>query len=461
MVGDIAQHLYDPDGLGPVIDLKTEGLDAALERSQRLAQSATTPVFEMGFRADGAMAFADVMLPVLSEEGARLWRMVEVKSSTSVKDYHRDDVAIQAYAARHSGLALQAISLAHIDTSWVYPGGSDYRGLLKEVDLTLEAFAREDEVAQWVDEAQATVASTSEPLRDIGPHCVAPFECGFFGHCSKDLPQFEQPIAWLPRLAANLRESLESQGIHELKDVPDDLLNEVQRRVKAHSVAKSVFFDQEGAAEDLKHHPLPAYFLDFETIQFTVPIWAGTRPFQQVPFQFSLHILDKQLNLKSTAFLGTSGNDPSLPFAQALIEACGQTGPVFVYNAGFETARIKELASRFTELSAALLSINERVVDLLPIARNRYYHHTQQGSWSIKKVLPAIDTSLDYSSLVGVQDGGMAQEAFLKAIDASTSKDQKAEIEKQLLAYCGLDTLAMVRLWSFFSGVHVNLKEPE
>ena len=135
-----------------------------------------------------------------------------------------------------------------------------------------------------------------------------------------------------------------------------------------------------------------------------------------------------------------------------MIAACGERGPVFVYNAGFEIARINELAGRFPRLAKALLAINARVVDLLPIAREHYYHPSQQGSWSIKKLLPAACPDLRYEDLDGVQDGGMAMDAFLEALAPLTLANRKAEIEKQLLAYCALDTYAMVRLWSVFSG---------
>ncbi len=213
-----------------------------------------------------------------------------------------------------------------------------------------------------------------------------------------------------------------------------------------------MFFDAAGAAADLAAHDLPAYFLDFETIQFAVPIWKDTRPYQQITFQFSLHTLAVSGQLEQTAFLDLSGNNPSEPFAHALVGACGKQGPVYVYNAGFEKACIRELAERYPHLSESLLAINERVVDLLPIARERYYHPSQQGSWSIKKVLPAVVPELRYDALDGVQDGGMAMDAFLEGIHPNTSAERKAKIEQQLLEYCKLDTYAMVRLWQIFAG---------
>jgi hypothetical protein len=449
-VGDIAQRIYDPEGRGALIDVAIEDFDSAFQRSAELINT-RHPIFEAGFSAGGALAFADVMLPA-QVNGKPVWRMVEVKSSTSVKDYHRDDVAVQAFVAQSAGVPLESISLAHIDNSWVYPGDNDYRGLLKENDLTAEAFARTEEVQGWISQAQSIVGEASEPVMATGDQCDTPFACGFYDYCSRDEPKPEYPVYWLPRFSSAKARELAAQGIDDLRNVPDALLNDKQKRVKEHTQANKAFFDAAGAANDLAPYGLPAYFLDFETIQFAVPIWKGTRPYQQITFQFSLHTLAASGQLQQTAFLDLSGNDPSELFAHALVAACGREGPVYVYSAGFETARIRELAERYPALSAPLLAINERVVDLLPIARDRYYHPSQQGSWSIKKVLPAVVPELRYDALDGVQDGGMAMEAFLEGIHSDTSAERKAEIEQQLLAYCKLDTYAMVRLWQVFAG---------
>ena len=418
-VGDIARRLYDPEGLGALIDVAGEGFDGAFNRSAELLHS-TQPIFEAGFSAGGAMAFADVMLPKL-QDGKQVWRMVEVKSATSVKDYHRDDVAVQAFIAQTAGVPLQSIALAHIDNTWVYPGDGDYRGLLKENDLTGEAFSRTEEVKAWIAQAQSVDAMPLEPEIETGAHCEKPYDCSFYNYCSRNEPKAEFPVYWLPSVRAAKVTELADQGVIDLRKVPDDLLNAKQQRVKAHTLAGTVFFDAAGAAADLAVHSLSGYFLDFETIQFAVPIWKGTRPYQQNTFQFSLHTLSTSGQLDHTEFLDISGNDPSEPFAHALIAACGVSGPVYVYNAGFETSRMSELAARYPHLSAALLAINARVVDLLPVARERYYHPSQQGSWSIKKVLPAVVPELRYDALDGVQDGSMAMDAFLEAIHSDTA----------------------------------------
>lgn len=450
-VGDIARQLYDPKGQGELLDPHAEGFAAAFARTAGLLRSAQ-PIFEASFSAGGALALADVMLP-LRKGGKLTWRMIEVKSATSVKDYHRDDAAIQAFVAKAAGVPLASISLAHIDSSWVYQGNDDYQGLLVENDLTAESFAREADVKSWIADAQKVAGKRKEPAIGTGRQCGDPYECGFLDYCQSQEQQAEYPISWLPRIQSKaLKALIDGEGVSDLRHIPDDLLNDRQCRVKTHTLSGNAYFDAPNAAADLAAHKLPAYFIDFETIQFAVPIWKGTRPYQQIPFQFSSHRLSRTGKTEHTSFLDLSGKDPSKAFAEALIAACGERGPVFVYNAGFETARIRELGERFPRLRKSLLAINERVVDLLRIAEQRYYHPSQQGSWSIKKVLPAVAPDLRYDALDGVQNGGMAMGAFREAISASATESRKVQIEKQLLEYCCLDTYAMVRLWQFFSG---------
>lgn len=450
-VGEIAQQLYDPGQHGVLLDAQRDGFNAVFNRSRELLNS-DQPIFEAGFAIDGALSFADVMIPS-AQDGKRVWHMIEVKSSTSVKDYHRDDIAIQAHIFRKAGVPLASIALAHIDSDFVYPGSGDYSGLLKECDLTEEAFSREKEVLEWMADAQNTVRLPHEPEMQTGIQCSTPYACGFFEYCSSKEPQAEFPVHWLPGIqSSKLRSYIESHPALDLRATPDELLNDIQRRVRDCTLSGSTYFDKTGAAAALAAYSTPAYFLDFESIQFAVPRWAGTRPYQQICFQFSLHIIDGSGELKSTAFLDLSGGDPSRAFAASLISDCSTSGPIYVYNAGFEGARISELAERFPEYSASLLAIKQRLVDLLPITRAHYYHPSQKGSWSIKAVLPAVAPDLSYKDLEGVQDGGMAMDAYLKAIHQDTPSSMKSEIEKQLLSYCGLDTFAMVRLWQFLSG---------
>lgn len=451
-VGEIARRIYDPHDTGTTIDIGALGHGGALALSaELLAAQGDAPVFEAGVSINGALAYADVMLPDVSD-GRFAWRMVEVKSSASVKDYQRDDIAVQTYIATTAGVPLSSVSLAHIDTSFVYQGDGDYRGLLVEKDLTEEAVARAPEVAEWIAGAQSVAAADEEPVIPTGPQCSSPFACAFSAYCNRDQVFPEYPLDSLPRLHPSRRALIEQMGHDDLRDVPDDALNDIQVRVKQCSASGIPYFDAEGAAAELAPYGFPAYFLDFETIAFAVPAWKGTRPFQQLPFQFSLHVLAADGALDHHGFLDLSGADPSLACAVDLIRLCGKKGPVFAYNAGFESRVIRELAARYPEHAVRLNAIAARLVDLLPIARRHYYHPSQHGSWSIKAVLPALCPDLSYDSLDGVHDGNMAQAAYQEAIASNTTVERKEQLRAQLHEYCKLDTLAMVRIWQAFKG---------
>jgi len=448
-VGDVARQVYDKNGDGVFLDLDEIGFSEAFRRSEELLAEGKVPVFEAGVRAGGGLAFADVMLPDDSSDSPR-WHMIEVKSSTSVKDYHRDDVVVQTYIATAAGVELASIALAHINNEFVYPGDGDYRGLFHEEDLTEETRERLGEAATWIREAQKVAAREEEPAINTGSHCRDPFECPFLAYCDRDKEVVEYPLTSLPRFTVAKREACEAKQISDLRDVPDDELNATQLRVKTATLAGEAWFDAEGAAADLAPHGFPAWFLDFETVSFPVPIWKGTRPYQQLPFQYSLHRLDESGELSHEAFLDLGGEDPGELFAKSLVDQCGDSGPVFVYNAGFERSVMSKLAERFPEYAAGLEAIIDRLVDLLPIARNRYYHPDQHGSWSIKAVLPCLVPDLSYGDLEGIADGGMASVAYREAINESSSDERRKEIEKELLEYCHLDTLAMVRMWEVF-----------
>jgi len=194
--------------------------------------------------------------------------------------------------------------------------------------------------------------------------------------------------------------------------------------------------------------PRPRFFLDFETISFGVPVWAGTRPYRQLPFQWSLHVECEGGGLEHREFLDTSGEPPMRACAESLLEALGDAGPILVYT-GFERARIDELAARFPDLAPALRAAAARLVDLHPIVREHYYHPAMMGSWSLKAVLPTIAPDLDYAQLDEVRDGEMAQTAYLEAISPQTAPERRAALRESLLRYCEVDTLAMVRLARF------------
>ena len=452
-VGDASRTVYDPNRTGIFLDIKALGLKGLIAATQTALTERKT-IFEAGFQANGTLSLADILIPVEDASGPA-WRMVEVKSSTGVKEYHVKDLAVQTAVATQAGVRLTKVSVAHVDNTWTYPGSQDYSGLLKEVDQTGHVKELSADVTQWLNDAHLIANLPTAPATSTGDHCTTPFECGFLAYCSASEPKVKHPVTWLPRVQTKaLKAHIASHSVKAIEDVPDSLLNALQLRVKKHTLADTVDFDSAGAKTALDRHPLPAYFLDFETIAFAVPIWAGTRPYEQVPFQFSMHYLQAaDQKPQHSAFLNLSGNNPTRPFAEALVQSCGQTGPIFVYNKGFEGARIADLIRYLQDevgLVAALTAIKARLVDLKPITQDAYYNPVQKGSWSIKAVLTAMVPELSYRHLDTVQDGGGAQQAYLKAIGTPNVRPAPEEIElirKQLLAYCELDTLAMVKIW--------------
>jgi len=250
-------------------------------------------------------------------------------------------------------------------------------------------------------------------------------------------------------LSARLRE----ESYDDLRQVPEERLTKsLHRRVHACAQSGSAYLDPMARIQ-LIDLPYPRFYIDFETYAPAVPVRAGTRPYAtQVPFQWSCHSEGEDGQLRHQAFLSEGSGDPNRAFLDSLLQVLGDVGTIFVYNAGFERGRLRELAALFPELGEPIHGIMARIVDLLPIARAHYYHPDQHGSWSIKAVLPTIAPELAYDGLM-VADGRMAQSAFQEIIDPLTITEQRQALRQALLDYCERDTLAMVRIAWFFQQV--------
>ena len=438
-VGDIARQNHQ----GGVFIETLDRIEAIALTKEATAKHET--IFEGAFFEEDVMIRADLLFP--EKEG---YRLVEVKSSTGVKSYHVDDVTVQSWVMEKAGCTPMSMALAYINNQFVYQGDGNYEGLFAEADLSSQVKPNMPQVQSWVDAAKKTLASPVEPAIAPGEQCTNPFTCDFVNHCSPPEEGVEYPVEILPygkAIAAELR----SDGYKDLRDVPAERLSN-PKHLKVHAVTLSgqAILEIE-AINQIQALPYPRYYLDFETIGFAVPIWAGTRPYMQLPFQWSCHIDKSDGSITHQEFLDLSGNDPREMFAKTLIEAVSTHGPVIVYNAGFEGARIKELAAAFPHLSSELLTIPERFFDLLPLARNHYYHPDMKGSWSIKEVLPTIAPELDYANLE-VSDGAMAQEAYKEAIHGQTTPERKEEVRNAMLKYCQQDTIAMLKIVQSWGG---------
>lgn len=445
-VGEFARSLY-PEG----ILIEGEIATAVAATAAAMEASPQRAIFEAAYVCDDLTVRADLLLP--SNSG---YRLVEVKSGTGIKPHYLDDCAIQAWVLVQNKVNLAAVELAYINTDFVYTGSANYDGNLIYQPLDRDLGPLINEVPGWLESARQVLVG-NEPDIPTGPKCESPYACSFRSYCSNyegAAESVEFPLEVLYRMRASSRAELKAQGYEDAQDVPESVLNEQQRRIqRVCRTGKPELLA--GAQGQLAELPYPRYYLDFETIAFAIPRWVGSSPYRsQIPFQWSCHVESATGALRHVGFLDTSGDDPRRAFAETLIRALGTTGPVFVYNQSFEKSRIAELAAQFPDLAPTLNSINARVVDLLPIARDHYYHPAMKGSWSIKAVLPTIAPDLDYHRLL-VGNGNDAQAAYLEITHARTSASRRSELEEGLEAYCALDTLAMVRLAWFLQGERV------
>jgi hypothetical protein len=438
-VGEIACALC-PDG----VMIKAEpDLGAALEQTQRLLTDGfDRPIFEATFERDGVLIRADMMEP----DGNGAWLLAEVKSSTSVKDYHVGDIATQLWVLEGAGIKVSSASLRHINNKFELTEIGQYQGLLTDTDIAARAKPIAATRGATVTAARE-VLSGDEPKLTMGNQCTSPFTCEFQSYCSaqEDTPELEWPVALLPRTGKRLAAEYAAKGIFELKDVPPaELRHKNHEKIRIATCEDRPFHDAQGVIAETDGWAFPLIHLDFETCNLAIPRWIGTRPYQQIPFQFSAHIQSEDGGVEHFEFLDLSGNDPRLGCAKALANLPA-SGAAVAWNASFERSRLRELAEALPDYSSKLTSLADRLVDLKVIAEKHYYHRDQRGSWSIKAVLPTLAPELNYSTLE-IKGGGKAVEVYEQAIAASVSSDEREAISDALKEYCRRDTWAMVVL---------------
>ena len=437
-VNDIARAQY-PDGVLVSYD---HGANAAVEKTQRLLEEQPgTPIFEATFKAHDVLVRVDILKPC--REG---FELIEVKSSTSVKDHHYEDSAVQTWVLESAGIPVNAIYLCHIDNQFVYPGNGDYRGLFHHEDITQKVRELSRAVPQWV-QRYRDMLNGGEPEIEMGSQCEDPYDCPFIDYCRGE--ETEYPLRYLPYISRQLIDALTAEGIEDIRDIPEGRLSSARQEwVRRITITGEPELRPEAA--EIGAYGYPRYYLDFETIHFAVPIWEGTRPYQALPFQWSCHIELASGEFQHEEYLDTSGNSPMRTCAESLIEVIGKKGSIFAYGS-YEQTVLNALAKRYPDLAEDLHKLTNRLVDLLPIVRNTYYHPDMHGSWSIKNVLPTVAPHLDYGSLGDVQDGSAAGTTYLQIINPETDAVECQHLVRELLAYCKLDTLAMVELVKYLS----------
>jgi hypothetical protein len=421
-------------------------IPAMLQATQDALNAGATVLYEAAFLHDEVLVLLDIL--VRDSDG---WTAVEVKSATTAKDQFVADAALQHLVITTSGLPLQRVQLMLINNQYVRQGPIDVQQLFRLEDVTAQALAMREGLMADIARFKAVLAQPQEPDKDIGPHCHAPYTCPFRDHCWAHVPT--PSVFDLPRIGAEAY-ALEKSGVVRIQDVPPGTaLSAVQQRhVEAHRTGLPQI-DAPAVRAFVDGLRYPLHHLDFETIFPSVPLFDGTRPYQQVPFQYSLHVEDAPgAAPHHQAFLGDGQGDPRAAFVQQMLADIGPEGDILVYNSSFESGIIGALAEAMPHHAAALLALRTRIKDLLvPFRQGWYCHPGFGGSNSLKAVLPALVPRLSYSRLA-IQDGGAASDTFLRLLLRDPQLDP-AIARKDLLDYCHLDTLAMVEVLAVLRGV--------
>ena len=416
---------------------------AAVRRTaQLLADPAIPAIFGGAFEHDGARVRVDV----LERLRAARWGMRQVKGSTRVKEHHADELALGAHVLNGAGIEPASIEILHVNNSYVHGGGKIlWRKFFTRSDESRKVTALLANLPARCVAMRKNLAARAMPHAEPGSHCNTPHRCEFHADCTAN-----KPVDWvinLPRLSARQAGELQALGIEAISKIPADFrLTAKQETVRAATVTGRPYVSAD-LAKLLRHFAPPACFLDFEAMMPPIPLYAGTRPYQTLPFQWSLHAIDAKGKLHHREFLAAGDKDPRAEFARTLIDALGQfAGRVIVYSA-YEQTRLNELAIAFPDLRAQINEIIPRLLDLLPIVREAVYLPEFQFSYSIKNVAPALAPGFGYDDLAGIADGMAASDAFVRLASGSVSDpDEIAQTRAALLAYCKRDTLAMVEV---------------
>ena len=437
-VGLLAQERYPG---GKLIVAEYYETDLAVEETAGALLDASIPaLFEPAFVHKNVSARVDV----LQRSGAGEWDLIEVKSATRVKDVYLRDLAVQVWIARGAGLPIRKAGLLLLNRAYVYDGKKlDLDQLFTFVDLTSDAIAMHDEIETLVASLQADLMKDEAPQIEPGEQCSTPYPCPYYDHCTKGLPTLQHPVGNLPRLHAKKLQELRDMEIDEIGDIPSEFpLNQTQARVRAAVISGGDWISK-GLADELAGIEYPVHHLDFEAFAPAIPVFAGTRPFDAVPFQYSIHREEKSGEIKHLGYLCTEGGDPRHELAARLVSDLGQRGSICVYSS-YERTVIRSLAARLPELQPELDALLPRMWDLLPIVQRHYYHPDFQGSFSIKSVLPALVPELTYEGME-IADGRVAASMYEKA-RGMEDEAAREEIFGNLRVYCEQDTMAMVEL---------------
>lgn len=417
------------------IDKSIKSTKSAIKQGQNILFEATA------CSKDGAYSRIDILKKV---KGGDAWDLIEVKASTSVKDYHIDDITLQRYAFLNAGYRIRKSILMYVNNEYVRSGELDLKKMFKQEGCTKLVDKKIGQVKGNVKKLIETINKKNEPPMEIGDQCSSPFDCDYMGYCWDHVPDYSVYDIF----KGNKLNDLLSENILSVSDIPDDFKVTDRQQIDIDSFKRNrIYKDKKRIKEFLSSLTYPLYYLDYETINHAIPLFDNTSPYQLIPFQFSLHIQKKKGGkLKHVEFLYTEQGDPRPELIKSLLENCGEKGSVVVYNKGFESRINSELGQAFPKFKNRLKQINQRMVDVMIPFKSRFlYHPKMEGSASLKDVLPAFVPGMSYDDLA-ISDGESASMLYLSCIKDMVSEEEKNKIYKDLRKYCKQDTFAEVKL---------------
>lgn len=446
-----------------------KGLDLSDEKDHKIALTKTNEAINsknVSVIYEGAFLYEETYIraDVLIKEGDH-WTLLEAKSATKVKNINFFDVAIQTYIIKKSGLNLKFSKLIIINNEFVYKGNQDYKNLIEEKDLTNDVLVKEKEINSLINKFKP-IKDKNCPNIEVGNQCKNPYPCEYLEKCSspeKNINEVSYKI--LPYYGKALDEYCIENNISKLVDVPEDQLQSSRKDYanNYHYIIQQAHKSNKAwINQDIRNHfkdwVWPFYFMDFETVQQTVPVIQNTKPFEQLPFQWSVHKWDKPENdIEEFSFLEFENQSMELNFLDKLVKTLGNKGTIFVHNHPFEKSVLNKLKEKpnLNHFANDIENIIDRIVDTLALTRHNFYSPEMFGKYSLKKIVKGIPTNITYESddEQSVSDGGDAQLAWFICTDPISKKEDKDKMKQELIKYCAKDTRAMYDLIKYFMNV--------
>ena len=437
-VGLLAQQLF-PGGV-----IAAEGdppnYEKAISKTKVLIENGNKIIYESAFLFDQVLSIADIV--VLEQDGIKVY---EVKSSTSISETYINDAALQYYVISNLAFTIKDFSIIYINNQYVRKGKLNLDDLFNTESVIRFILPLQKSVKENISRFKKVLAMRKIPDIDIGEHCHNPYTCAFFNYCRKHIP--ENSIFDFSGMHLSKKYELYMSGIISFDDVTDDISlnknNLLQLDIYKSNKTK---IDKKAIGDFVSDLEYPLYFMDFESFQPSVPLFDNSKPYQQIPFQYS--VFKKKSKTSEAAhfeFLAEPGIEPRKKFIEKLLQDTEESGDVIVYNKTFEITRLNEIARDFPEYETDIQNLISRIKDLMvPFQKKYYYAPEMKGSYSIKAVLPALVPELSYDELT-INEGGLASIAY-ESLLTETDLMVMAEVKQQLLEYCKLDTFGMVKI---------------